>query len=140
MSPAIALLKGPALRRFLKYSTVGFATFCFDLVLLLLFVEVLGISFFVAVPLGFVIAVSVNYALSRLHVFPGTKRSVHAGYAYFLLSAGLGAFLSTSGVAILVLEAGLHYLPARVMVAGFVGIVNYLFNLHYNFRVMGLHQ
>ncbi|MEK7079924.1 MAG: GtrA family protein, partial [Patescibacteria group bacterium] len=78
--------------------------------------------------------------LSRLHGFRGTERSWHAGYGYFLLAAGSGALLSTSGVALLVLIFHLHYLVARILVAGFVGMLTYLINLRFNFRVMGTHS
>lgn len=139
MRSVFALLSAPALRRFFRYATVGFLTFCFDLLLLVLFIEVFGIPFFIATPLCFAIAVSANYVLSRLHVFPGTARSLHAGYAYFLIAGGAGAIASTSGVALLVLYGGFHYFPARIMVAALVGMANYLFNLRFNFRVMGLH-
>lgn len=129
----------PGAWRFYRYASIGFLTFAFDLAILVFAVEYLRIPFYLATPLCFVIAVSINYVLSRLHVFRGSTRSLHMGYAYFLASAGLGAFLSTSGVAFFVLAFGIHYLPARVMVAAVVGCANYLFNLRFNFKVMGMH-
>lgn len=129
----------PALRRFLRYAAVGVTTLAFDLLLLAAVIELGGVPYYAAVPLCFAIAVSINYLISRRHVFHGTKRGFHAGYAYFLLTAGMGAVLTTSGVAFLIEFFGVHYLPARLGVAGVVGMANYLFNLHFNFRVVGLH-
>ena len=129
----------PALRRFLRYAVVGVTTLSFDLLLLFVVIEYGGIPYYAAVPLCFAIAVSINYLISRKHVFHGTTRNFHTGYAYFLLTAGMGALLTTSGVAFLIEFFGVHYLPARLGVAGVVGIANYLFNLHFNFRVVGLH-
>lgn len=129
----------PALRRFSRYAAVGVTTLAFDLLLLAAVIEIGGLPYYAAVPLCFAIAVSINYLISRQHVFHGTARSFHAGYAYFLLTAGMGAILTTSGVAFLIEFFGVHYLPARLGVAGVVGMANYLFNLHFNFRVVGLH-
>lgn len=129
----------PAVRRFVRYAAVGVSTLTFDLVLLYAVVEFLGIPYYLAVPFCFLIAVSINYLISRTHVFRGTLRSFRAGYLYFLLAAGGGALITTSGVAFLVEIAHAHYLPARLGVAGIVGMTNYLLNLHFNFRVAGHH-
>jgi len=127
------------MRRFFRYAVVGVSTLLFDLVLLAALTELLDVPYYVATPFAFLIAVSINYMLSRAHVFRGTSRTVHHGYAYFITFALLGAFITTSGVALLVSAFGLYYLFARVLVAGFVGIGNYLLNLHFNFRVAGHH-
>ncbi|HYF28903.1 MAG TPA: GtrA family protein [Candidatus Paceibacterota bacterium] len=129
----------PAARRFLRYAAVGVTTLAFDLVLLAFVIEVGGVPYYTAVPVCFAIAVSINYLVSRKHVFRGTARNFHTGYLYFLLAAAGGATLTTSGVALLIEGFGMHYLPARLGVAGVVGICNYLLNLHFNFRVVGLH-
>ena len=130
----------PAIRRFSRYAAVGVTTLVFDLLLLFIVIEFGGIPYYAAVPICFAIAVSINYLVSRKHVFNGTARNFHTGYAYFLLTAGMGAMLTTSGVAFLIEFFGVHYLPARLGVAAVVGIANYLFNLHFNFRVVGLHM
>jgi len=127
------------MRRFFRYAVVGVSTLLFDLVLLAALTELLGVPYYVATPFAFLIAVSINYMLSRAHVFRGTSRTVHHGYAYFITFALLGALITTSGVALLVSAFNLYYLFARVAVAGFVGIANYLLNLHFNFRVAGHH-
>jgi len=129
----------PALRRFFRYAAVGVVTLTFDLILLALVIEMGNVPYYTAVPLCFAIAVSINYLVSRKLVFRGTTRNFHTGYFYFLLSAASGAVLTTSGVAVLIEVFGVHYLPARLGVAGVVGMVNYLLNLHFNFRVVGLH-
>ena len=121
--------------RFLKYATVGAATFLFDLLLLYLFIDHLGTDYVLATPLAFAIAISVNYFISRRYVFTGTLRSVHTGYGIFLLIAGAG-MAGVTGLMVLFVEVfRLPYLPARVLVAGIVGLWNYLMNLYVNFKV-----
>ncbi len=133
------VLRSRALRRFLKYTLVGGSTFAFDLLLIYLMTEFLGIPYWASTAIGFVIAVSVNYFVSRRFVFKGTERKVHHGYVYFISVAGGGAFLVTAAVAGLVATFALHYLLARVLVACVMGMANYLFNLHFNFKVAGHH-
>ncbi len=121
--------------RFLKYATVGVTTFLFDLLLLYLFSDHLGMDYFLATPLAFAIAISVNYFISRRYVFTGTLRSVHTGYGIFLLIAGAGMAGVTALMVLFVEVFRLPYLPARVLVAGIVGLWNYLMNLYVNFKV-----
>ncbi len=129
----------PSMRRFFRYAVVGVSTLLFDLLLLALLTELLGVPYYIATPFAFLVAVTINYAFSRAHVFRGTGRNLHHGYAYFISIALLGAFITTSGVALLVSLFSLYYLLARILVAGFVGMGNYLLNLHFNFKVAGHH-
>lgn len=132
-------LQNPTYKRFLKYALVGGSTFAFDLVLIWIMTELFGVPYQISTALGFLIAVSINYLLSRTFVFKGTERRIHHGYVYFILFAGGGALLITGAVTFLVAFFALHYLVARVLVACVVGFANYLFNLHVNFRVAGHH-
>lgn len=133
------MLQSRALKRFLKYTLVGGSTFLFDLLLIWLMTEFLGVPYWLSTALGFLAAVSVNYFISRKYVFRGTARKVHHGYLYFMSLAGGGALLVTAAVTALVSGLGLHYLVARVLVACVMGTLNYLFNLHFNFKVAGHH-
>ncbi len=128
-----------ALQRFLKYAVCGGSTFMFDLLLLALFINVLGWNPAFAAGLAFLIAVSINYNLSRRFVFKGSLRSIHEGYVGFLAIAGTGLLLITSGMYFLVDVLGWNYLFSRVLIAFFTGTWNYLLNLYVNFRVAGKH-
>ncbi len=90
----------------------------------------------IAVAVGFYAGMTGNYLISRRFVFRGTARRQWQGYGYFALFA-LAASLLTSA---LVAGAGLSLLWARVLVAGPVGVLNYLINLRYNFMVQGQHH
>ena len=129
----------PGVRRFVRYTAVGVSTLLFDLLLLAALTQLFHVPYYYSTPFAFLIAVSINYGISRVFVFHGTKRSIHQSYAYFILIAGAGAFFITGGVYLLVTYAHLYYLLARILIAGVVGIANYLINLHWNFRVAGKH-
>lgn len=134
------MILNSGVNRFLRYAGVGVSTLAFDLVLLYAATSVIGIPYYLSTPACFLIAVSINYFISRRHVFTGTERTVRRGYTYFMAFALLGALATTSLVALLVTFAHLYYLFARVFVAGVVGMSNYLFNLYLNFKVAGEHR
>ncbi|WP_295446727.1 GtrA family protein [uncultured Thiodictyon sp.] len=125
--------------RFLKYASVGGATFIIDLLLLYLFIDYLDIYYVQATALAFGVAVSINYFVSRRFVFTGTLRSVHAGYAIFILIAGAGMVAVTGLMVVFVEVFHLPYFPARIIIAGIVGLWNYGMNLYVNFKVAGKH-
>ncbi len=129
----------PSVKRFLRYSAVGVSTLAFDLLVLYIGTSLLSIPLSISTPLAFLIAVTLNYFISRRYVFKGTARAVHHGYVFFIIGAALGALVTTSGVLILVSYLHLYYLVARLIISGFIGIANYLFNLYLNFRVAGHH-
>lgn len=132
-------LDRPTIVRFLKYVAVGGGTFGFDLILMGLFIKLLGMPYPVATYTAFLIAVSINYTLSRHFVFRGTERSVEMGYFNMLAAAAAGAFITMSLTVGVVKVTGLDALVARLPVAAMVGVSNYLFNLYINFRVAGRH-
>ncbi len=129
-----------ALYRFARNIMVGVSTFLLDIALLYTAVSVLGISYLIATPVAYLIGSSCGYVLSRRYVFKGTERSHHVGYAFFVGVGLAGAAATTLLVATLVGTLAMNYLIARTLVAGVVGIANYLFNLHINFDVAGRHH
>lgn len=123
--------------RFSRYSVIGVATFALDLLLLFILIDYLQMHYLLSVALAFAIAVSINYLLSRYHVFLQTERPLIAGYVYFFGIAliALMAVVSLMYIAVELLE--LQYLMSRIFIAGLVGIGTYLMNLYLNFRVAG---
>ena len=131
---------GLALWRFTRYMMIGVSTFLLDLGMLYLAVNRIGIPYYFATPLTFLFAISCNYLLSRKLVFKETFQGWRIGYVYFISFALVGAVVTTGLVALLVWFFGLYYIIARIIVAGIVGIFNYIFNLSVNFNVAGTHK
>lgn len=127
-----------ALVRFGKYTLVGTVIFVLDLGLLFLLVDTFLIPPVFAAGLAFIVAVSLNYFVSRKFVFSKTRREVKIGYLTFLLIAGVGLLLVTGGMYVL-LHLGVQYLLARVIIATVTGFWNYMMNLYVNFNVAGIH-
>lgn len=128
-----------AFHRFVKYTFVGITTFLFDLLLLWFFVEILTLDYLLSAGSAFIIAVTVNYILSRRYVFRGSLRSVGIGYVNFILIAGFGLLFVIVGMYILVKFFAFSYVGARIMVAAVTGFWNYLMNLYVNFKVAEKH-
>lgn len=126
-----------AAKRFSKYTVVGGAAFALDLVLLFLFTDALGWPPVLSAAVAFVLAVSLNYVLSRYFVFKGTTRGFAAGYAGFLVIALSGLGIVTGMMHVFVDILAWNYLLSRISIALFTGIWNYLLNLYFNFRVAG---
>jgi putative flippase GtrA len=129
----------PALQRFKKYALVGVSTFALDLVLLFVLTDAMGIPYVLSAALAYGAAVSLNYFISRHTVFVGTVRGLRTGYALFLGAALCGMTLVSAGLFVMVEWLSVHYILARFVVAGFVGVGNYVFNLYINFKVAGYH-
>jgi putative flippase GtrA len=129
----------PGIVRFLKYTAVGVSTFLVDLVLLFILTDALEWNYLVATAIAFILAISINFFLSRVVVFKYSKRSVHTGYIFFIVIAGLGLAIVVSGMYVLVSILGFNYIVSRIAIAGIVGCWNYLLNLYANFQVAGIH-
>lgn len=130
----------PTIKRFFKYSSIGVSTFAFDLLLLYIFTDVAKINYIVAAGAAFVVAVSLNYFLSRKYVFKGSARTVRSGYVNFLSIALVGLLLVIGGMYVLVSVFDFNYLLSRIGIAGLTGFWNYLINLFINFDVAGKHE
>ncbi len=129
----------PALQRFFKYTSVGVSTFLLDLALLFVLTDACNINYVLSAGISFLLAVSINYFLSRRFVFQGSVRDVQSGYFFFIGIALVGLLFVTVGMYLLVSVVGMYYLLARVLVAVFTGFWNYLMNLFFNFKVAGKH-
>ncbi len=127
----------PAVIRFIKYSTVGAGTFLFDLALLYILTDILSIHYLYSAGVAFLIAVSLNFILSRKYVFKGSARSAEVSYINFILIALIGLGMVVGGMYVLVSVFFVSYVVARIFLAGLTGIWNYFMNLYVNFKVAG---
>lgn len=135
----MSIFQRPAIVRFLKYVLVGGSATLFDLASVWVMTEHIGLPFYVSIAAGFLIGSTPNYFLARAYVFTGTKRRLKRGYLYYIIAALFGALIVTVSTTFLVMIFAMHYLHARILVAGATGMANYLFNLYFNFRVAGHH-
>lgn len=109
------------------------------MVLLFVLAGAFEVNYLWAAAIAFLIAVSINYLLSRRLVFKGTTRAQSSGYMYFLMIAAFGMLLVTLGMYVLVEKWGMYYMISRVLISCVTGIWNYTMNLFFNFRVAGFY-
>lgn len=126
----------PLFRRFIQYTGAGGSTFLLDLALVYGLITYLHFSEAVAVALGFLIAITVNFFISYHWVFRGTKRARSTGYLFFVGLAMIGLSVVVSGTLFLYQTFDLSLYLARILVAGVVGTANFLLNNFFNFRMV----
>ncbi len=126
----------PIFRRLLQYSLSGTLGLTIDLSLLYLLVTTLQVPYMIAVPLSFLIAVTIHYSICRTWVFRGTTRPLKVGYIYFisilLFSLLIVQTIVVAGVELL--ELNLYV--ARIIAAFIAGCSSFYLNARYNFRLL----
>lgn len=133
------MFKKNSVARLAKYMLVGASTFLLDLAILYLLTDVFLVHYVWSAGISFLLAISLNYSLSRAYVFRGSQRQQGSSYLFFVGIAFAGLVFVTGGMYTLVEHFGMHYIGARIIVAGVTGLWNYLMNLHFNFKVVGQH-
>lgn len=123
------------IKRFLKYFLIGFLTFVFDLALLFLMVESIGLSEGVSASLAFYVAVSINYYYAKKHAFSETKEDSKKTYIKFIILATFIGLAIGGFMEYLVNIKGYNYLWCRIGIGAIAGIFGYLINLFFNFKV-----
>lgn len=121
--------------RLLSYSSVGLCTFALDMVIIAVLHYQYDVDYVTAVGVGFLIGVSLNYILCYFWVYRGTERNVFIGFILFLLLALAGIIFITHSVRFLV-DLQVPLLIARSLVAGFIGMINFLLNTFFNFKLL----
>lgn len=118
-----------------QYTTVGVATYVLDILLIYVFKNYLGLSDAAAVGFGFFIAVTLNFLVSYYWVFRGTVRTKRAGYVYFCTLAIVGLLVIIPSTLYVrdFMQIDIYY--ARTIVATLVGIVAFLINVFFNFKM-----
>ena len=129
----------PGIYRFLRYTSVGVGTFTFVLDLLFVFIDFFKMQYLVATAVAFVIAVSINFALSRSVAFRETERSIPVSYIGFLGIGTVALFVIMFSMYVAVDVFAFNYFVSRILIAIIVGFCNYLFNLYQTFNVAGRH-
>lgn len=123
-------------KRFNWYAVVGVSTFLFDLLLVSILIR-FGIPDYPAIVGSFLLAVSANFVISYKFVFKGTNQTMQRGYAFFIAIALVGLVVVGPGTIFLNQTLGWPFYLARMAVGGTTGVLNFLLNNFFNFK-MGL--
>jgi putative flippase GtrA len=123
-------------KRGAKYATVGGGTYLFDLCLIYIMTTYLGVNTTLAVGLGYLVAVNLNFLLTYYYVYRGTTQTLGQGYLFFITLIFFGALIIAYGTTYLATEFSLPLLLARSIVAIMVGTTNFLINTFFNFKLV----
>jgi len=119
-----------------RYAMSAGLAFAIDIVILWALVYFAHMHYALATAIGFIIASSVQYSISRIWAFRGTERPATSGYVRFLIVALIGLGIVVYGMIVLVEQFLLPYLLARILLAGLVGIWNFSLNAYWNFNIV----
>ena len=118
-----------------KYSVVGISTYLLDLSILALLLTFTPLHYLLAVAIGFLVGISVNFLISYHWAFKGTEQKPIRGYVFFVLIAFSGVTIATVSVGFLVIQFSVPVLIARTLVGSLTGTANFLINAVFNFKV-----
>ena len=117
-----------------RNTVVSTGVFALSLGVLWVLVERFGVGKVIASGIGFVCAQTVHYAFGRWWIYRGTDRGVAAGYALFLVNAGIGLALTMGLMALFLAISPINYLVLRVLVSVVAGLAMFVLNAVWNFR------
>lgn len=121
--------------RAIKFTGISIAILGFEFLLLFTLVEFFSWNEVVAATCSLILALFVNYVVSRKVVFTETKRTFFGGLAIFFGLAVINITLITLCMFIAVEILEYNYLVSRLIIGLFFGGVTYLNNLYFNFKV-----
>jgi putative flippase GtrA len=128
------LLQRPAIKQFIKFGVVGFASFLIDFGLYALFTRVFGVYYLVAKVSSFCIAAVNSYLLNRAWTFRSRDPDRVRQGLQFLVVASIGAGLNASIMYVLHGRLRIHDLVAFVIATVLVMFWNFLINRAWTFR------
>lgn len=117
-----------------RNTVVGCSVFAFDLALLWVLVQFLGMDMVVAATIAFIAANTLHYGFGRTWIFRGTERAMASGYVYFLINAAIGLVITITLFAALIRWTPINYLVARTLVSVVSGLTVFVLNAVLNFR------
>ena len=112
--------------QFLRYTVVGGVAFAVDFGILFALTRFAGVYYLISAAISFTAGLFVNYFLSRTWVF--NRRTLKNSTLEFTIFAAIGAAglaLNELGMWLLASKAGLNYLLAKLITAGFVYLWNF---------------
>ena len=127
------------IRRFLSFFLIGFLTLLVELGFTAFLIYAIEMDSILAVGVSFFITLVATYFLFRKYTFKGTSRGLVSGFIYFSIIAISGLAVVMGGSYIAVEYFAINPLIARFFLAAISGLLNFLINLVYNFKVAHVH-
>ncbi len=120
--------------RFMKFGIASGIATIFDLFLLWVLVEFVGLFYLLSAVVGFLAGSCLNYGINRAWVFRGSSVGKIKGLFSFVVIGAVGLVWTILLMALFVEVFGIHYLIARIISAFFVLVWNYVMNSAVTFR------
>lgn len=119
-------MKQGILGQFIRYAAVGGVAFGIDLLALYLLVEYAGLHYLLAASLAYLLGILCHYLVSIRWVFDFRRLpNWQHEFAIFALVGAAGLGLNVLVIGLLVEQAGLGYLPAKMAAGAMIVLFNF---------------
>lgn len=105
-----------------------------DLLFLYIFVEFCNLYYLLATTLAFFISASTNYTISHMLIFKQAEHTVARSYSTFMSISLFGLAAIALGMYVLVGIFHVHYLIARLFLAGTLGVSSFFLHKYISFK------
>ena len=105
-----------------------------DITCLFVFVEFGHIHYLLAASMAFFISASTNYTISKFTIFKNAQHSTPRSYSTFMSVSLIGLGALTLGMYVLVEMFTTHYLVARLLLAGTLGVSSFFLHKYISFK------
>jgi putative flippase GtrA len=119
----------------LKWIISGGIAFGIDILTLFILVDFFSVYYLLAASIAFFISASTNYFISRYFIFSETTSTVVTSYGKFISISCIGLIIIASLMYLLVDILNVHYLIARIFIAGTVGVSSYYVHKIFSFSI-----
>jgi len=123
------------LKRFMKFSVSGFFNMLFDIAILVILTEIVGLYYLISVIISFSTANISHFMINKNWGFKESEIHFNRGLLKFLSFGLLGIVLTTSSMWLLTSFLGIYYITSRVIVGIFVGTLSFILNSIFTFKI-----
>jgi putative flippase GtrA len=119
---------------FFKWLISGGLAMVVDMLVLFMLVHFLGIYHVFAASFAFFLSASLNYTISKLAIFHNAQNTMLRSYTTFMSISLFGLGAIALGMFVLVDLLGVHYLLARLCLAGTLGVSSFFLHKYISFN------
>lgn len=120
---------------FARYALTSSFTAIIDYIILVSLVEFFSVYYLISATIAFIISHIINYFISRKWCFKGTQTHIIKGYFRFVTVGTISIVMTLTLLGIFVEQLHIRYFLARIIIYFITGIINFILNHFYTFKM-----